>query len=92
MKKIKEVKQKKKMKKTKKIEKKMAEIGQILGINKADVKMTLRHRRNPLIMGIIIIAAAITFGNLDMLLGKRYAAISPLDFVFFDKFPFSFLF
>ena len=81
-----------KMNKTTKLEKSLSEIGQITGIKKEEIKMALKHRKNPILLGIVFIIAVIVFGNLSMLLGKRYISVSPLDFEFFKRFPFSFMF
>jgi hypothetical protein len=75
-----------------KLEKSLGEIGKIIGIKKEEIKMTLKHRKNPIILGLIFIIAVAVFGNLNMLLGKRYISVSPLDFEFFKRFPFNFLF
>ena len=80
------------MNKSIKLEKYLSEIGQITGIKKEEIKIALKHRKNPIIMGIIFIIAILAFGNLNMLLGKRYISVSPLDFEFFKRFPFSLLF
>ena len=75
-----------------KIEKSLSEIGKILEIKKEEIKLTLKHRKNPILLGLVFILAVAIFGNLNMLLGKRYIVVSPSDFSFFNKFPFSFLF
>ena len=80
------------MKNKLKIESSLSEIGQIIGIKKEEIKMTLKHRKNPIILGLVFILAVAIFGNINMLLGKRYISVSPLDFEFFKKFPFNFLF
>lgn len=80
------------MKNNLKIESSLTEIGQIIGIKKEEIKMTLKHRKNPIILGLVFILAVALFGNLNMLLGKRYISVSPLDFELFKKFPFNFLF
>ena len=80
------------MKNNPKLEKTLNELGQIVGIKKEEIKQTLKHRKNPIILGLVFIIALIAFGNLNMLLGKRYISVSPLDFEFFKRFPFSFLF
>jgi hypothetical protein len=80
------------MKKSPNMEKSLNEIGQIIGIKKEEVKNILKHRKNSILIGIIFILAVAMFGNLNMLLGKRYIVVSPSDFNFFNKFPFSFLF
>jgi len=80
------------MKKSPNMEKSLNEIGQIIGIKKEEVKNILKHRKNSILIGLVFILAIAVFGNLNMLLGKRYIVVSPSDFNFFNKFPFSFLF
>ena len=72
------------MKSNTKLEKSLSEIGKIVGIKKEEIKLTLKHRKNPILLGIIFIIALIAFGNLNMLLDKRYISVSPLDFEFFN--------
>ncbi len=80
------------MRKNTNLEKSIGEIGEIIGIKKEEIKMTLKHRKNSILMGMVFILALAIVGDLNMLLGKRYIVVSPADFNFFNKFPFSFLF
>lgn len=80
------------MRKNTKLEKSLNEIGEIIGIKKEEIKMTLKHRKNSILIGLVFILALAFVGNLNMLLGKRYIVVSPSDFNFFNRFPFSFLF
>ncbi|MBU0497399.1 MAG: hypothetical protein KKC68_08405 [Candidatus Thermoplasmatota archaeon] len=75
-----------------KIETMLDEVGSILEIGKEEIKMTLKHKKGPIIAAIVILAATLAFTLWQIpIYGKRYAAISPLDFAFFKNFPFSFL-
>ena len=80
------------MKSSPKLEKSLNEIGQIIGIKKEEIKNTLKHRKNTILISLVFLLAVAIFGNLNMLLGKRYIIVSPSDFDVFNKFPFSFLF
>jgi uncharacterized membrane-anchored protein len=80
------------MRKNTNLDKSLCEIGEIIGIKREEIKMTLKHRKNSILLGIVFILALALVGNLNMLIGKRYIVVSPADFNFFNKFPFSFLF
>ncbi|UCD13401.1 MAG: hypothetical protein JSW60_07545 [Thermoplasmatales archaeon] len=74
-----------------KIENMLNEIGETLEIGKEEIKMTLKNKKGPIIVGFVILAAALALGYIPIY-GKRYAAISPLDFTSLKNFPFSLLF
>jgi len=80
------------MNKSVKLEESLTEIGQIMGIKKQEIKNILKHRKNSILIGVVFLLAVAIFGNLNMLLGKRYIVVSPSDFNLFSKFPFSWLF
>ncbi len=64
------------------IERMLEEVGQTLEIGKEEIKMTLKNKKGPILIAIAIIATAVALGNSDIIFGKRYAAVSPLDFNF----------
>ncbi len=80
------------MMRRKNIEGNLFRIGQMLELKREEIKLTLKHRKHPIIMTVLIIFAAIVLGNDAMVFGKKYVGVSPLDFDFFQRFPFSLLF
>jgi hypothetical protein len=80
------------MMRRKNIEEHLYNIGQLLEIKAEEIKLTLKHKKHPIIMIALIIIAAIVLGDNAMVFGKKYIGVSPLDFDFFQRFPFSHLF
>jgi hypothetical protein len=76
----------------KNIENNLYRIGQLLELKREEIKLTLKHKKHPIVMTALIIIAAIALGNNAMVFGKKYVGVSPLDFDFFQRFPFSLLF
>jgi hypothetical protein len=80
------------MTRKKSIENNLYRIGQLLELKKEEIRLTLKHKKHPIIMTALIIFAAILMGNNAMVFGKKYIGVSPLDFALFQRFPFSLLF
>jgi hypothetical protein len=74
------------------IEDHLCKIGQLLELKREEIKLMLKQRKHPIIMAVLVMLAAVVLGNNAMVFGKKYIGVSPLDFDFFQRFPFSLLF